>query len=159
MILPVLVKELIFDEGIECIPYYCSEGFLTIGIGRNLKTNGLTKEERKYLNYSETGYRNLILSKEQALYLLNNDINSSISSLKKIFFDYNTFSHELQHVLINLMHQLGYKKFLGFKDMIAAINKRDFKEAAVELRDSKLWKIDTPEDAERLAVRFEKLAA
>jgi len=157
MNLKILSKELIFDEGIKKTPYYCSKGFLSIGVGRNLKTNGLTKTERAYLNYHETGYLNLVLTTEQAIYLLNNDIKNSMTDLKHIFKDFDTFSDELQHILINLMHQLGYSSFNGFRDMVRAIKRKDFKDAAVELRDSKLHRDDTPEDAERLAKRFEKV--
>jgi len=157
MNLKILSKELIFDEGIKLVPYFCTKKKLSIGVGRNLKANGLTKAEREYLNYHETGYQNLVLSREQAMYLLFNDIANSVTDLRHIFKDFDTFSDELQHILINLMHQLGYSSFSGFRDMIRAIKRKDFKDAAAELRDSVLWREDTPEDAERLAKRFEKV--
>ena len=43
-------------EGLRLYPYNCSEGKLTLGIGRNLDDRGITEEE--------------------ALYLLNNDIEA-----------------------------------------------------------------------------------
>jgi len=155
MNLKTLCKELIADEDLRLTGYYCSKKKFTIGVGRNLDDVGLTKQEREYLNYHETGYQNLILSREQAMYLLAHDIDNSLASLRKIFKDFDTYVDDLQHVLINLMHQLGNTKFLGFKRMVIAIKKRDWKKAAYELRDSDLWREDTPERAERLAVRLE----
>ena len=64
---------------------------------------------------------------------------------------------EAQHVLINLRHQLGRRGLSGFKRMIKAIHEMDWKEAAKELRDSKLWRADAPARAERLARRLENL--
>jgi len=42
--------------------------------------------------------------------------------------------------------------------MIRAIKKRDWKEAAIELRDSDLYRKDNSDRTERRAIRFEKEA-
>lgn len=152
-----LSMELIYDEALKLTPYLCTKGKLSIAVGRNLDDVGLTDEERAFLNFHDEDYRNLVVTREQALYLLNHDIKNSVQSLSHIFKNFDDFQDELQHILINLMHQLGYSRFAGFRRMIRAIKRNDFKDAAAELRDSKLWREDTPEDAERLAKRFEKL--
>ena len=156
MKLQIIAKQLEDDEEYKATQYRCTKGKWTIGIGRNLTANGLTKEERNYLGYHETGYQNLMLSKSHALYLLEHDIKNSCHELNIIFPGFSFYPEDIQHVLINLIFQLGYSRFAGFRDMIRAIKKMDWKEAAVELRDSKLWREDTPERAERLAKRFEK---
>ena len=44
-----LIDLLIRHEGIKLKPYHCTSGKLTIGIGRNLEDRGITKEEAIYL--------------------------------------------------------------------------------------------------------------
>ena len=156
MKLQIVAKELEDDEEYRATRYRCTKKKWTIGIGRNLTANGLTKEERDYLNYHETGFQNLVVSKAQALYLLGHDIDNSYWELCKIFPEFTSYSDEIQHILINIHFQIGYSSFTGFRDMIRAVKRRDWKAAAVELRDSDLWREDTPERAERLAKRFEK---
>ena len=58
----ILRKQIIKDEGIELFPYMCSENKLTIGVGRNLESNGISEAE--------------------AMLLLENDIDISVIQLK-----------------------------------------------------------------------------
>lgn len=44
-----LAKQLKIDEGFRAFPYKCTAGFLTIGYGRNLDTNGLRRTEAQLL--------------------------------------------------------------------------------------------------------------
>ena len=130
-----LVNELIRDEGVELKPYKCTAGHWTIGVGRTLEIQGISGRE--------------------ALFLLDNDIDTARWDLQDMFPGFLDFPVEAQHVLINLRHQLGRRGLSGFKRMIKAIHEMDWKEAAKELRDSKLWRLDSPARAERLAHRLE----
>ena len=131
------MKELIEDEGLRLHPYQCTAGKTTIGVGRNLDDVGLTKEE--------------------CLYLLANDIDKNWWDLKSVFGNLSSLPEEAQLVFMNLRHQLGVAGFRGFKKMIRAAMGRDWKTAAAELRDSKLWREDSPDRAERLAKRLESI--
>ena len=51
----------------------------------------------------------------------------------------NRLPYHKYYVLVELMFQLGFAKFKGFKKMIAAIHKGNMKEAARELRDSRYY--------------------
>ena len=42
-----IINRLILHEGIKLKPYKCPAGFLSIGVGRNLITNPLTKTEQQ----------------------------------------------------------------------------------------------------------------
>ena len=159
MNLQTLAKQLEADEKYCATGYWCTKKKYTIGMGRNLTDNPLTVEERNYLNYHETGYQNLMVSRSQALYLLEHDINNSFKELCKIFPDFKSYSDEIQHILLNIHFQIGNTSFLGFVNMIAAVKRRDWKDAAAELRDSVLWRKDTPKRSEARAKRFEKEAA
>lgn len=132
-----LINELIRDEGVKLKPYKCTAGHWTIGVGRTLEIQGISGRE--------------------ALFLLDNDIDTARWDLQDMFSDFPDFPVEAQHVLINLRHQLGRRGLSGFKRMIKAIHEMDWKEAAKELRDSKLWRADAPARAERLAKRLECL--
>lgn len=132
-----LVNELIRDEGVKLKPYKCTAGHWTIGVGRTLEIQGISGRE--------------------ALYMLDNDIDTARWDLQDVFPDFPDFPIDAQHVLINLRHQLGRRGLAGFKRMQEAIRKMDWKEAAKELRDSKLWRTDAPARAERLAHRLECL--
>ena len=157
MQIQAIAKQLADDEGYRATRYICSKNKWTIGYGHNLDSNGLTKKQRERLNYYDDDFSGLTINREQAQYLLEDDIWVSVHELEKIFPGFNLFPDEIQHVLINLHFQLGYSRFMGFRDMIRAIKKMNWKEAAVELRDSKLHREDTPERAERLALRLEKV--
>jgi len=157
LILGQVYQEIIKDENIKLTPYYCSAGDLTIGAGHNLTANGLTKEQRERLNYHGKSYKDLIISKEQAYYLLECDVNNSIKELKDIFKFFNNYPNEVQHILINMYHQLGHNRFMGFQDFIIAVKAKLWENAANEIRDSKMWRKDSPARAERLANRMESL--
>ena len=60
---------LILHEGKRRKPYRCTKGKLTIGVGRNLESNGLRDTE--------------------IMYMLNNDIADCIRDLQDIFPDFD----------------------------------------------------------------------
>ena len=158
MKLQIVAKELEIDEGYKSRMYRCSAGRWTIGYGHNLDANGLTKKQRERLNYQDRDFSGLTVNREQAQYLLEDDIWVSFHELEKIFPDFLKYSDEIQQVLINLHFQLGYSRFMGFRDMVRAIKRQDWKETAVELRDSDMWRKDKSERSERRAKQFERMA-
>jgi len=107
-------------ERIVLHPYTDSVGKLTIGIGRNLDDNGISKDE--------------------ALYMLSHDIKTVTDDLHSIFEDFSYLPYDVQLALTDMMFNLGKSRFLGFKKMIAAIKDKDFKEAARQAKDSKWCK-------------------
>jgi len=118
-----------FDEGFRGNVYQCTEGKNTIGYGRNLDDNPLTKKE--------------------ADYLLDNDLKRIVKQAVKFSF-YGSLNSERRGVIINMMFQLGLGGFSGFKKFIEALDNRDYGRAYTEMLDSK-WARQTPERAQRLA--------
>lgn len=100
-------------------PYKCPAGYLTIGYGRNLDGIGISFEEAEIL--------------------LNNDIDNAIKAVRIVFPDFDSIDDVRQEVLVNLMFNIGYLKFVQFKKMIAAVKIKDFNEAAKQLRDSQWY--------------------
>lgn len=123
------------DEGIKNFPYLDTRGKLTIGVGRNLSDNGLSDDEINDL--------------------LDNDLRQVCTSLRS--FAFSTFISDIRGIaIINMAFNLGQTKFKGFKKMIAALEQKDYKLAAEEIRDSKYWRDnDTHNRAERIAKMIE----
>ena len=127
-----LIEQLKRDEGFRSKPYNCSEGYLTIGYGLNLDV-GITKKE--------------------AQILLEFRVFNIMSDLSRF-----TWFHELDEVrktvIANMVYQMGLDGVLKFKKMIKAIRKQDYKEASVQMMDSK-WFQQTERRSRRLATIME----
>lgn len=102
-------------EGFRPKPYRCTEGKLTIGIGRNLEDVGITKDEARVL--------------------LSNDIERCIFEASK-FPWFNSLSSVRQDVVLSMLFNMGLAGFLEFRKMIDAINRSDYETAANEMIDS-----------------------
>ena len=116
-----LEEMLIRHEGLKFKPYLCSAGKLTIGIGRNLDSKGITKQEAMYMFYNDI--------EECERDLINRVFQG-------IFFD---FPKTIQNVLLNMRFQLGQDGFRGFRKMIAAFKKKDYEKAISEMIDSQWY--------------------
>ena len=131
---------LIRHEGIRLFPY-CDKtgkrfkstsecGKLTIGIGRNLEDRGITKDE--------------------ALYMLENDIMYVKDKLEESLWFFNELDNIRQEVLINMAFNLGLAGLLKFKNMIKALEKKDYTKASEEMLNSK-WANQVKNRAKELA--------
>lgn len=130
-----LRNQLIQHEGLRLKPYQDIKGILTIGVGRNIEEVGITREE--------------------ALYLLENDIGRVVREFDKALPWWRNLDEVRQRVLVDMGFNLGLSRLLGFKNMLAALQKNDFTEAAAEMESSK-WFEQTKTRAERLTRMMEK---
>lgn len=135
MIPEKMIEELVRDE---CIggkpalkPYLDSKGILTIGIGRNLRDRGIRTDE---------AYR-----------MLNNDLEDVTADLTTYLPWWEKLDEIRQRVLVNMCFNMGIKRLLGFKNMLAATERGDYATAAAEMLDSKWHHEDVGIRAERLA--------
>lgn len=126
--------DLMVDEGLRLTVYTCPAGYPTIGVGRNLKTRGISKAE--------------------ALYLLDNDINACLEDLAS-FAWWGALTAARQRALLNMRFQLGSGGFRAFKDMLAALDQRDYTAAAAAARASTWARLDSPERAARVTATLE----
>ncbi len=125
-----LMEQLRIDEGTRDKPYVDTVGKLTIGVGRNLTDVGLSDGE--------------------IACLLRNDIAAATEAATKNFEWFTTLSEVRQEVVVNMLFNLGLPRFSGFKKCIAAIAAADYKEASVQMLDSR-W-------ARQVGVRAVRLA-
>lgn len=108
---------LIRHEGLRLKVYNDSVGIPTIGVGRNLKDRGLTKDE--------------------AMYLLNNDIEDFTQQLSDKLEWFHYKPEAVRNVLIDMAFNMGIGGLLTFKNTLAYIEKGDYKTAAANMLISK----------------------
>lgn len=125
-----LLKQLDLHEGLELKPYKDTVGKLTIGVGRNLTDRGITKDE--------------------AYYLLRNDVAIAITDLDKNLSWWKNLDEIRQRVLADMCFNLGISKLLGFKNTLELIRKGDYETAASAMLNS-LWAKQVKGRAIRLA--------
>lgn len=108
---------LLVHEGYSKYPYTDTQGHITIGIGYNLTDRGI---DDTWINKQ-----------------CEEDMNWCFMKLFMNFDWYSELNDVRQMALVNMCYNLGWRKFLTFKKMIAALSKEDFNTAAFELLDSK----------------------
>jgi len=124
-----LIQMLVRHEGVRLKVYTCPAGKLTIGVGRNLEDAGISEGE--------------------AMHMLHSDIASARRKLEANIW-YTQLNSNRQAVIINMVINMGYKRFLGFKHMILALAKQDYKKASEEMLNSK-WAAQVKGRATELA--------
>lgn len=126
----LLKKQLELHEGVRHKPYLCTADKLTIGVGRNLDDVGLTADEIDYL--------------------LENDIDRCCMDLDRFLPTWYALSMARQHVLIDMIFNLGLTRLNGFKRFKLALENKAYARAADEMLDSR-WAKQVGKRAIRLA--------
>lgn len=119
------------DEGFRPTPYLDTVGVPTFG-------HGLT-----YITQFES--LRIVEDRVQELYWL-------LSASHKWF---NDLTNQRKSVILNMAYNLGYRGLLGFKRMIAALERGDYDAAKREMLDSK-WARQVGDRAVRLANQMSK---
>lgn len=117
-------------EGFKSHPYLDTVGKVTIGYGRNIDDNGISEQE--------------------ADVMLDNDIDRC----RKELSPYSWYSEQpfgVQDALVNMCFNLGISRLLGFRKMIAALEAKNYTQAALEALDSK-WANQVGKRAKDVAV-------
>ena len=130
-------QQLILHEGLRLSAYQDYLGFWTIGVGRLIdarKRGGISRSE--------------------AMVLLDNDINACLHDLAN-FNWFGALNAVRMKALIDMRFQLGGGGLRGFPKMLAALDRRDYVEAAAHGRDSKWARVDTPERAHMVLRQLE----
>ena len=150
-------EQLILHEGISLIPYKCSAGKWTIGVGRNLDDAGLYEfEKKRLLDTYELTRQEVIdilqvryITLEEALYMLDNDIRVIKAELENNYRWFNFLDEVRQKVIIDMRFNLGSAGFAGFKNMIQQIENNNYWKASEEMKNSK-WYLQVKTRADRL---------
>tara|TARA_R110002072_G_scaffold6235_2_gene37216 strand:+ start:2075 stop:2560 length:486 start_codon:yes stop_codon:yes gene_type:complete len=152
-----LYEEISSDEGKILHAYLCTELHATVGIGHKILDTDPEKELEIYgVNWEEVPDDQRI-TEDRCYILFQEDVQIAIGGCMNIYNNWDELPQEMQHVLVNMAFQMGQRGLSNFKNMKAAIEEQDFAKAAVEMMDSR-WASQTPERAERLKLRVERLA-
>jgi len=111
-----LRRQLRRHEGFRRFPYTDTQGYLTVAYGRNISTVGISRIEARGM--------------------LDNDILVAENHCRR-FPWFAELKPIRQEALVNLMFNLGWTGFNTFKLMIAALEDRDYNEAARQMLDSR----------------------
>lgn len=133
-----LIDELVRDEGLRLRLYTDSEGNFTVGIGRNLKAKGISKDE---------AYR-----------MCNNDIEEALALLDQYLPWWRGLDEVRQRVLVNMTFNMGLapsnppgeRGLWEFQKTLSFIRSGAYDFAATEMLDSK-WARQVGPRAIRLA--------
>ena len=137
-------KRLEFHEGFRAKPYFCSQGKRTIGIGRNLEAKPFTEAERMVIKDPEN------ITKQEAYFLLENDIKETISLLDNMVRCFANLDDERKYALIDMCFNQGIKNLLKFKKMLQALQDKNYDLASKECLNS-LYAKQVPARAQRIA--------
>ncbi len=114
-----LIEMLKRHEGVRSHVYLCSEGYETIGVGRNIADSGLG------------------LSDDEVEYLLNNDIERVRQELADNYFWFPALNEARQDAMIDICFNLGLTRLRGFVNALEAMSREQFDLAADEFMDSR----------------------
>ena len=132
------LDKLIDHEGMVLTVYKDSLGIDTIGIGRNLKDRGISREELDYLDIPnmEVVYEHGI-SEADARYLALNDIAIVENELCRVHTCVENLDSVRQLVLMDMAFNMGVPRLCKFKLMWNAIHEQNWEAASREMLDSR----------------------
>ena len=143
-----LRDQLIYDEGVVYEIYEDHLGYATFGIGHLVKE---TDPEYGKPVGTKVAY-------QRVMDCFREDCDVAVRECAILYGEdyFEDFPGEVQEILVNMMFNLGRPRLGKFKKMMAALKKEDWKEAAVEGRDSR-WHKQVTKRAERLMSRLENV--
>jgi lysozyme len=115
-----LIEMIKRHEGVKDKVYKCSQGYETIGVGRNISDSGLG------------------LSQDEIDYLLHNDLERCDMELKDSYYWYGGLNKARRDAMVDICFNLGITRLRGFVKALEAMSREQFDIAADEFMDS-LW--------------------
>ena len=138
-----LRKELAADEGCVKKIYLDHLGKKTVGIG-HLCQEG----DPEFWKSIGTA-----VSEDRVDELFGKDIAWTMADCRDIVPKFDDMPREVRLILANMIFNMGRSRIIGFRKMLAAVDKRAWSVAADEMHDSK-WRRQVPARAERLIKRM-----
>ena len=141
-----LREQLTIDEGKVLEVYLDHLGLPTVGIGHLI----LDSDEESGAPVGTP------ITEERCVELFEQDVQNVIDDCKILHDGWDGYPEEVKQVIANMMFNMGRTRLSGFKKHNLALFAGDWKEAAVEGRDSK-WYRQVTNRAERLMERLENV--
>lgn len=111
-----LQQQLLIQEGFRNKPYQDTKGYWTVGIGWNLESTPITKEQALYINADHIQYFDDQLHNKLPFY-------DELDEVRKA-------------VLINMAFNLGLFGLMAFKKFLNLLSTKQFAQASIEMLDS-----------------------
>ena len=123
-------EDLVKHEGYVTEIYLCSEGYATFGIGHMV-----TETDMEY-----TWPVGTPVTDERILQVFHDDCKIAVEDAEKIVEDLYAHPDDVIRVLVNMVFNLGRPRLSKFKNMIAAVDAKEYDKAADEMVDSKWYR-------------------
>ena len=141
-----LKEEIIADEGMVKHIYEDHLGYLTFGVGHLIlqsdpESGKPTKTE---------------ISEERIQECLEKDLDTVLKDCKILYPDFDDLPEEVQHIVANMMFNMGRPRLSAFKGMKKGVDTKDWNKAADEMVDSR-WYKQVTNRANRLVERMRKV--
>jgi len=141
-----LQEEIKIDEGVKHEVYLDHLGLFTCGIGHLIK-------EDDPEHGLEVGTE---IDEERVNELFAQDIQVTIDECRKLYYDFDVLPVQAQHIIANMMFNMGRPRLSRFHKMKRAVDNREWQEASNEMMDSK-WYRQVPNRADRLVQRMKNV--
>ena len=141
-----LREEIAEDEGCKYEVYLDHLGLPTCGIG-HLITEADEEHGRAVGS---------VVEQERVKRLFNLDVAVTIDECRALYNDFDELPEECQHIIANMMFNMGRPRLSKFKGMKSGVDARDWKVAANEMVDSR-WYTQVTNRARRLVDRMRAL--
>ena len=133
-----LLEELVKHEGLRLQVYQDTLGIDTIGIGRNLKDRGISKEELDELDIPTIDHvYEYGITEADAMVLAENDVQIVEEELLRAHPCVEELDAVRQLVLVDMAFNMGVPRLCKFKKMWNAIHEKKFDVASKEMLDSR----------------------
>ena len=140
-------EQLKIDEGVVYEIYLDHLNYPTFGVGHLIK-----ESDGEY--GAPIGTK---ISEERVEAVFEEDLNVTLRECGVLYgFRWSNFPDEVKEILVNMMFNLGRPRLSKFKKMNGHLENGDYKNAAVEGRDSR-WYRQVGNRAERLMTRLENV--
>ena len=138
-----LREEITYDEGVKYEVYLDHLGLPTFGIGHLV-----TKNDEEY--GEDVGYP---VSEQRVNKVFEEDMNIVLKDCQILYDDFDELPEECQHIIANMMFNMGRPRLSKFKGMKRGVDARDWNAAADEMVDSR-WYRQVTKRAQRLVDRM-----
>ena len=142
-----LREEIAEDEGYKYEIYLDTHGLETCGIGHLI-----TEADEEYGKPVGT-----TVEQERVRQLFALDMAVTLDECRVLYDDFDDLPEECQHIIANMMFNMGRPRLSKFKGMKAGVDARDWNKAADEMVDSR-WYTQVPNRARRLVDRMRALS-
>ena len=141
-----LKEEIIADEGMVKHIYLDHLGYPTFGVGHLIlesdpESGKPTKTE---------------VSEERIRECLEKDLDTVLKDCKILYPDFDDLPEDVQHIVANMMFNMGRPRLSAFKGMKKGVDSKDWNKAADEMVDSR-WYKQVTNRANRLVERMRKV--